>query len=152
VLTWRIVRPAYADNPLSGEGAAQAGTRWNSVGIRMGYASTSRPLAVLEMLVHMVKNRPPQHAVLVPIEIPDHLIAEVPELPEGWNAYPHRAESREVGDQWIAEGKSLAMFVPSAIIPAERNILINPNHVRFGEIRLGEAEPHALDRRLFGLR
>jgi RES domain-containing protein len=99
-----------------------------------------------------VKNRPPQHAVLVPIEIPDDLIAEIPELPEGWNAYPHRPESRKVGDRWVEEGKSPAMFVPSAIIPAERNILINPNHGRFGEIRVGEAEPHAFDRRLFGLR
>jgi RES domain-containing protein len=118
----------------------------------MGYASTSRPLAVLEMLVHMVRNKTPRHAVLVPIEIPDHLITEVPELPEGWNAFPHSPESRTIGDHWVTEASSLAMFVPSAIIPAERNILINPNHARFGEIRVGEAEPHAFDRRLFGLR
>jgi RES domain-containing protein len=109
----------------------------------MGYASTSRPLAVLEMLVHMVRSKAPLDALLVPLEIPDHLIARVPGLPEGWNAYPHRPESRVIGDGWIAEGKSLAMFVPSAILPAERNILINPNHARFGEIRVGEAEPHA---------
>lgn len=152
MLAWRIIRPAYADNPLSGEGAALAGTRWNSIGIRMGYASTSRPLAVLEMLVHMVKGKTPMDAVLIPIEIPDLMIAGVPELPEGWNAYPHRPESRQIGDRWIAEASSLAMFIPSAILPAERNILINPEHVQFSQIRIGEPEPHAFDKRLFALR
>jgi RES domain-containing protein len=118
----------------------------------MVYAASSRPLAVLEMLVHLSRERLPSKTVLIPIEIPDQLIGDIPELPDGWNDYPHRQETQWIGDRWVAEGRSLAMFVPSTIIPAERNILINPHHAQFGEIRLGEAEPHALDRRLFGLR
>jgi RES domain-containing protein len=118
----------------------------------MVYSASSRPLAVLEMLVHLTRDRLPSSAVLVPIEIPDELIAGLPELPDEWNSHPHGRETQSIGDRWVTEERSLAMFVPSAIIPAERNIVINPNHVRFGEIRLGEAEPHAFDRRLFGLR
>jgi len=118
----------------------------------MVYAASSRPLAVLEMLVHLTRDRLPSSAVLIPIEIPDESIAGLPALPDGWNSHPHGQETQWIGDQWIAEARSLAMFVPSAVIPAERNILINPGHARFGEIRVGDAEPHAFDRRLFGLR
>jgi RES domain-containing protein len=152
VLTWRIIHPDRAAEPLSGAGAAKWGSRWNSIGVQMVYAASNRALAVLEMLVHATLGKTPVHALLIPIEIPDDLIGRVPELPHGWNEFPYREETSRIGDQWIAEERSLAMFVPSAIIPAERNIVINPNHARFGEIRVGEAEPHAFDRRLFGLR
>ena len=152
MLTWRIVIPDYAAEPLSGAGAAIWGSRWNSPGVAMVYTASSRPLAVLEMLVHLTRERLPKSAVLIPIEIADELITGSPELPDGWNSHPHGRESQLIGDRWVAEERSAAMFVPSAIIPAERNILINPNHARFGEIRVGEAEPHAFDRRLFGLR
>ena len=149
---WRAVRPAYAADPLSGAGAARAGSRWNSPGVRLGYASTSRPLAVLETLVHSTRGYYPVDAVLVPIEIPDEMVADVPALPRDWNRLPYGAGSRQVGDHWIKQGSSLAMLVPSAVLPAERNILINPGHVLFGQIRIGEPETHAFDRRLFGSR
>jgi RES domain-containing protein len=152
VLTWRIIHPDRAAEPLSGAGAARWGGRWNSAEVRTVYTASSRALAVLEMLVHVTRDRAPLHALLFPIEIPDDLIAGIPDVPEGWNSHPHGRETQLIGDRWVAEERSPAMFVPSAIIPAERNILINPNHARFGEIRLGEAEPHAFDRRLFGLR
>jgi RES domain-containing protein len=152
VQVWRIVRLAHAADPLSGAGAARWGSRWNSVGIPIAYASTSRSLAVLEMLVHLPRVYSPRDAVLVPAEIPDHLIAPLPEMPNDWNHFPYRPESREIGDRWVEKGSSLAMFVPSAILPAECNILINPAHVHFRQIRVSEPEPHAFDKRLFELR
>ena len=118
----------------------------------MVYTVSHRSLAVLEMLIHVRKERLSLDAMLIPLDIPDNLIDGIPELPEGWNLYPHHPASRRIGDEWIAGGNSLAMFVPSAMIPAERNILINPNHVQFSQIRIGEPEPHAFDKRLFNLR
>jgi RES domain-containing protein len=151
VRAWRAVRPAYAANPLSGEGAARAGSRWNSPGVRLGYASTSRPLAVLETLVHATRGFYPVDAVLVPVDIPDEMVADVPSLPKDWSQLPYSAGSRLIGDHWVKQGSSLAMLVPSAVLPAERNILINPGHVLFGQIRIGEPELRASDRRLFGI-
>jgi len=149
---WRAVGSAYAANPFSGAGAARAGSRWNSPGVRLGYASTSRPLAVLETLVHSTRGYYPADAVLIPIEIPDELVADVPCLPKDWNQIPYSAGSRHVGDHWVKNGSSLAILVPSAVMPAERNILINPAHQLLGQIRIGEPETHAFDRRLFGMR
>jgi RES domain-containing protein len=151
VLAWRIIRTAHSEDPLSGAGAARWGNRWNTIGVRMAYVSTSRPLAVLEMLVHLPREITPLDATLMPLEIPDDLIEGLPDLPEGWNHFPYRAAARRIGDRWIERGSSVAMFVPSAILPAERNILINPVHAHFKQIRIGQPEAHAFDRRLFGL-
>jgi RES domain-containing protein len=151
VKVWRIVRPAHAANPLSGAGAARWGNRWNSIGVPMVYASTSRPLALLEMLVHLPREYAPLGAVLVPAEVPDDLISATPEMPEGWNQFPYGEESRRIGDHWVEQGSSLAMFVPSVILPAEKNILINPAHAHFRQITVGPPEPQAFDRRLFGM-
>jgi RES domain-containing protein len=149
VTGWRIVRPVHAANPLSGIGAARWGSRWNSVGVRMAYVSTSRALAILEMLVHVTADSVPAEFVLVPVEIPDSLIQPLEKLPEGWNTLPYGREARRTGDQWIREGSSLALYVPSVVVPAERNILINPAHAQFSQIQAGEPEANAFDRRLF---
>jgi RES domain-containing protein len=115
----------------------------------LGYASTSRPLAVLETLVHSTRGYYPIDAVLVSVDIPDEMVADVPALPKDWNQLPYSVGSRLIGDDWVEQGSSLAMLVPSAVLPAERNILINPAHVLFARIRIGEPETHAFDRRLF---
>lgn len=149
---WRIVRPAYAANPLSGVGAALAGNRWNSVGIRMGYSSTSRPLAVLEMLVHLTRNNTAPDAVLVPLEIPDELVTELHDLPTGWDEYPYAEGARHAGDRWAKSGNSLGLLVPSAVLTAERNLLINPAHPQIGKVRVGRPEIRAFDKRLYGFK
>ena len=118
----------------------------------MVFAAGSRPLAVLEMLAHLPRQYVPQDAVIVPLEIPGNLVSGLPDMPKGWNDFPYRTASRMIGDRWIEQGSSLAMFVPSAILPAEQNILINPRHADFSQIRVGEPEQHAFDPRLFRLR
>jgi len=117
----------------------------------MAYAASSRPLAVLEMLVHLTREYFPRDALFVPLEIPDDLVVELRDLPGGWNDFPYSEPSRYAGDQWIQQRSSLAMLVPSAVLPSERNLLINPMHAQFGQIRVGEPETHAFDRRLFGM-
>jgi RES domain-containing protein len=106
---------------------------------------------VLETLVHSTRGFYPVDAVLVPVDVPDEMVAAVPVLPKDWNQLPYSTGSRLIGDHWVRQGSSLAMLVPSAVLPAERNILVNPSHVLFDQIRVGEPEKHAFDRRLFGI-
>src|SRR6185312_17149257 len=96
VVVWRIVRPAHAANPLSGTGAARYGNRWNSVGHPVGYTSTSRSLAVLEVLVHVTRDDIPFDAALIPIDVPDRLVTEAETLPAHWSNSSHLAETRRV--------------------------------------------------------
>jgi RES domain-containing protein len=52
ISAWRIVQERYSHQAFTGEGARLYGGRWNSPGVPMIYASQSRALAALEMLVH----------------------------------------------------------------------------------------------------
>jgi RES domain-containing protein len=146
---WRLTRTAYAADPLTGHGAAIAGGRWNSPGVRMAYASTSRPLAVLEMLVHVTRDTVPPDMVLVPVDVPDRSIAPVPPLPADWLDLPYGAGARRLGDAWIEQKLSLALLVPSVVLQAERNLLLNPAHPDLRRVRVRAVEPMVLDRRLF---
>lgn len=145
---WRLTRAVYSADPLSGRGTALVGNRWNSSGTHMGYTSTSRPLAVLEMLVHVARDTVPADPILIPIDVPDALVAEARELPADWADLPFGTEARRFGDLWITERASVALLVPSVVIPAERNLLINPAHPTMRRVRVRPAEPFAFDRRL----
>lgn len=146
---WRLTSAAHANDPLSGRGAAMTGGRWNSAGHRMAYASSHRSLAVLEMLVHTRPSSIPQDLVFIPIEIPDRLIRAIASPPGGWDALPWSASARKLGDTWLKDGSSLGLRVPSIVLPAEFNVLLNPLHARFPNVMVKTPEPFTLDRRLF---
>ncbi len=145
---WRLTRAVYASDPLSGRGAAIAGNRWNSPGTRIAYASTTRALAALEMLVHVTRATVPPDMVFVPIDLPGRMVRTASGFPADWADLPYGPHTRAFGDAWVAAGRSLGLAVPSVIVPAERNVLVNPRHRSFGRVRVGAAEPFALDRRL----
>jgi len=146
---YRITAQRYANDPLNGIGAALSGARWNSKGVRMGYAGSSRSLVTLEMLVHVSRESVPTDRVMVPIDIPDDAIAVLEPLPPGWNRLPYRAAVQAAGDAWILRGDSLALRVPSAIVPSEFNVLVNPAHARLRDVVVAAHEPLVLDPRLF---
>jgi RES domain-containing protein len=116
--------------------------------MRIAYTSTSRPLAVLEMLVHVARDTVPDDSTLIPIDVPDALVAEARDLPSDWADLPYGPEARRFGDLWITQRASVALLVPSVVIPAERNLLLNPAHPRLRRVQVRPAEPFAFDRRL----
>lgn len=146
---FRISAPQFVAVALSGEGAARAGGRWNSVGVRLAYTASSVSLAMLEMLVHVDREDVPVNRRLLSYDIPDDSITKLERLPQDWINLPYSPEVRAVGDAWVERQSSLALLVPSAVARHESNILINPSHTRFAEIKLLQDEPLALDARLF---
>jgi RES domain-containing protein len=68
---------------------------------------------------------------LFTIEIPDNLIEEIANLPNDWDSEPANTTSRAIGDQWVNKESSVALLVPSVIVPMETNALINPRHSAF---------------------
>jgi RES domain-containing protein len=140
----------YAITPYHGFGAAQRGGRWNSKRIYVAYAAASASLALLEYLVHIDRADAPSDLVFSVAEIPDDSVEEIDRaaLPPDWRFEPPPFALRALGDAWAARSPSLALRVPSVVVPSESNVLINPRHPRAGEIRYAPLTEVVLDPRL----
>jgi RES domain-containing protein len=149
---WRICAARFASDPLSGVGAYLYGGRWNSQGVHLAYAALSRALCILEMRVHLSAETAPTDHVLIPIEVDDDLVAELDPatLPQGWRRFPAPPSLAGFGDAWVRGQESLGLVVPSAVVPEESNLLLNPRHPRMDRVRVGPAQPVQYDPRLFG--
>lgn len=132
---WRIATdaPDYEADDLSGAGAQATGGRWNPQGTAVVYASATRALACLETVVHLSAGGLPLNRYLVEIDIPEDIWTAAPRetlatLRVGWDAEPPGRASIGFGAAWLDAGSSAVLFVPSAVVPEEFNILINPRH------------------------
>jgi len=132
---WRIAgdAPAYEAHDLSGRGAEMTGGRWNAKDFPVVYASCTQALACLETVVHLGAGGLPLNRYLVRVEVPDAVWAEaeavdLTALTVGWDATPPGKVSLDFGTAWLASLRSPLLIVPSAIVPDEHNVLINPRH------------------------
>ena len=148
---WRLSKATYARTALSGVGSALRSGRWHLRGRPVVYAASSAALALLETLVHVDRADLLQAAyVALPLGIPHALVERVmpADLPPGWQAWPHPASTRQLGTAWFDEARSAALVVPSAVVPREWNVLLNPTHPDFRHVTVGDAEPFPVDTRL----
>lgn len=143
---WRICKAEHAGTAFTGEGALLYPGRWHHAGTRVVYCSESRALAALEQLVHLHRNKLPPNLVSLPVEVPDGLaIREVrtDDLPAAWRRQPGPLELRDMGSRWVESGETVVLRVPSAVVPGEHNLLLNPRHPDFGRLVIGDPEPFA---------
>jgi RES domain-containing protein len=148
---WRIVKPRYAARAFDGEGARLYGGRWNSPGVAMVYAAGSQSLAALELLVHMDRASLLSAYSLIPCEADADLLARTIDrstLPPDWRVSPPPQALAAIGDAWIRDCTSVALAVPSAVVPDEPIHLLNPAHPAFDGLRIGTAHAFELDARL----
>lgn len=146
---WRIARAAH--RALDGEGARLAGGRWNSPGVPVVYASSTLSLAALEYLVHVDIEDVPDDLLALGIEVPDDagsLEIRLDQLPPDWNRVEDHPACVDLGDEWAVTADALLLAVPSAIIPEELNLLINPAHPAAKTIRVTSSRQFAFDPRL----
>lgn len=146
MLVYRIARKKYI-NDLSGKGAELAGGRWNLKGLPVIYTSSTLSLAMFEILVHTDKDLPPVDMYFSELEIPDKMIID-----DYFNevSFEH---ALNIGSNWIKEAESLAIKVPSVLMPKnytrDFNVIINPRHKDFPKIKILKTEPCNFDLRLF---
>ena len=140
---------------FSGVGAAKSDVgRWNSMGGRMVYASDSRALAVLELVVHLDNTELMEDYSCCMLSIPSRLCEKVSakDLPIGWDALAVNSQVVQPwGDKWLKNGRTPVLKVPSVIVRQEWNYLVNPRHKDFMDIRLGKIEPFRIDSRIKGI-
>ena len=137
---WRVCRAAFAN--LSGDGAKLYGGRWNSVGLPIVYFAEHPALAVLEVRVHLdlPPDLLPDDYVLMRAALPDEPPETVATMPP---------DPRAFGDDWLRSVRTAVLRLPSAILPASNNLLLNPRHMRAREANIVETVPYSFDPRLW---
>ena len=103
------------------------------------------------MLAHIDREEAPSDYIFFQLGIPDNAIEvlDLSILPANWRTSPPPIELQALGNAWARDLRSLALRLPSVVVPAESNVLINPLHPRFSEITQGDALPTTIDERLF---
>ena len=149
---WRITSARYAERALDGEGARLYGGRWNHPGTAVVYCSATLSLAALEYFVHLEPELAPPDLVTIAADLPAGLpleTLEIEALPPDWRIYPAPEKLKDLGTGWVRSGRTAVLLVPSAVIPPEMNVLLNPAHSDFAKIRSREAQPFSFDPRMW---
>jgi len=78
----------------------------------------------------------PRDELAIRVEIPEDmgtLHVSVSDLPHDWQELDH-ASCLAIGDGWIEQGRYAVLDVPSAVVPEDRNLVLNPKHRDFARI------------------
>ncbi len=149
MLVYRLCKKKYASD-LSGSGARRYGGRWNYAGTSLVYTSEAASLAALEMLVHLRIKDASMPFIISTIEIGNSIkIIEQNDLPDDWKSVEGNIYLMNLTETWIEEQQSVALKVPSVILPIENNILLNPEHPEFNHVKIVAQQEFSFDKRLF---
>lgn len=143
---YRLSNARRADD-LTGTGAKIGGGRWNYMGTPVLYTASSRALATLEVLVHSPLSFVPDYYRMLTIRVPEDSMQTVPldQLPDGWSGLTPPSAIKYITETWITENKFLVLKVPSAVVEGEFNLLLNPAHSRFSDVRTTDKQPYSFD-------
>ncbi|MDO3376533.1 RES family NAD+ phosphorylase [Geoalkalibacter halelectricus] len=144
---FRITRAQYASD-LSGEGAALFGGRWNPRGLPLLYCANSTALAALEVFVHIDPALGLPKLSRVVVEVPDEWVEDTAPI-----FFADERQSQRHGAAWLQAGAGLCFKALSATLPAcatdSFNLLVNPSHPEFSQVKLLDISPFEFDPRLF---
>jgi RES domain-containing protein len=165
---YRITTEKWARD-LSGNGGLYVSGRWHHKGNRVLNTATTRALAVLEKVVHVETAATPDKFVIITLELPEDFSCQetsISDLPKDWNKLSHNLGNTsrfpasliqsqatttllaDIGIAWLKSNASLALKVPSAILPQEHNMLLNPLQREMSRIKLLSIDPFEFDPRL----
>lgn len=125
---YRLSTPAYGGD-LSGQGSRLYGGRWNERGTPALYTATSVSLALLEVLVHVGDYADlPKEYTVTKIEVLREIETTIPDLPITKEA------SQKIGQKLLQDPTCLGFWVPSVVVPSERNLVLNPSCAEYRDL------------------
>ena len=128
----------------------RASGRWHTAGRPIVYCAPNPATALLEVLVHTcdLEDVPVRFRYLE-IDAPDDSSIETVDVNAlGRNWQENLEASRRAGDQWLYAGRAVILRVPSVIVPATWNLLINPHHPESSRVRIVRVHRRSIDVRL----
>jgi RES domain-containing protein len=120
----------------------------------MVYCADQPATALLQTLAH-ARRADLLTAAYVVFEVeldPDVHLLRFPreDLPADWQMWPWPEATQELGTYWYDQAASLALEVPSAVVPRQRNYLLNAQHADFTSADVRGPEAFPVDLRLVG--
>jgi RES domain-containing protein len=73
---------------------------------------------------------------------------ELAKLPDDWLSESSLSGTAELGTEWAHSLRTAVLRVPSAVIPAEFNYILNPLHPDFAAVQFQVSEDEYIDERL----
>jgi len=145
MVLWRISR----HHDLDGLGGLRAPGRWHERGLPVVYLAETPAGALLEVCVHTAANDIPPSYTLVAITVRAGTSVEtvdVNSLPREW--LENLEATRAIGSEWLRSMRSALLRVPSVLVPATWNMLLNPRHPESKEIEVTRVLEYPFDVRL----
>jgi RES domain-containing protein len=149
---WLLCQRIHQDKAFSGDGARHYGGRWNQKGQTAVYTAATLSLAALEILVHVDTDLVPNDYVAFAVDIPDDVAMETFADIVSETEYQTARFSltcQKYGSEWLKNGRSAVLEVPSVIVPKEKNFILNPFHYHFSQLQIYPTEPFRFDNRLW---
>jgi RES domain-containing protein len=152
IVGWRLTKEKLISEAFSGMGARIYGGRWNHKGILVVYIGGSIALAALEGFVHLDKDGKKIKFAYLRVEIPDSVkVKEIStrSLPKNWRDEPAPKSTKDIGTDWAERLESVILKIPSVLIPAEYNYILNPLHSDFPKLIIGKPIAFSFDPRMW---
>jgi RES domain-containing protein len=146
---WRLSAQKYEKTAFSGIGAARNPGRWNMREGHVVYCSENLAVAMIERLVYIL-DEPKKPYVYFEVNLPDELVSflDAADLPPNWDEYPHPESTQQIGNAWLVNKISVALRVPSVVVPEAFNYLFNPDHEDFSRVSWSKPKLLTHDKRL----
>ncbi len=127
--------------------------RWNKDEEYVIYTSSSRALAMLELLVHRSGIDLGQGFRLLEIKLniteKDIEEVKVEKLGKNWQSIEAYTKEQKLGSDWYKKSDKLILKVPSVVISQEYNFIINTRHKDFEKkVKLELVEEIDFDKRI----
>ena len=149
---WRLVPDAGKAAAFTSEGSREYGGRWNPKGTAVVYLADHLSLAALETYVLLPRAALSNPYLAYRVSFPDSIVPEgvgMEQLPDNWRINPAPPSTQAMAQEWLQEGKSLLLSVPSAIVPQERNLVVNLEHPDWASATVSEPERFYFDPRMW---
>jgi RES domain-containing protein len=145
MMLWRVSR----HRDLAGTGGMRAPGRWHERGMPVIYLAESPAGALLEACVHTSANDVPPNYTLLGVEADarvslEHLDVSI--LSADW--IKRLEVTREIGTAWLREQRSCLLRIPSALVPATFNVMLNSLHAEASRLHIESVVKYPFDPRI----
>lgn len=149
IALWRLTRSKHARRASLAEGSRLAGGRWNPQGSAVVYTGSSISLVALEYFVHL-SGRAPADLVLLRLRVERKRLLEDLDRKALRADWQNRdSETQRLGQQWLDGAQTLGLRVPSALVPEEANVVLNPAHPEWQKVEMEIVRRFSFDPRMY---